>query len=78
MTGQMSKKDWEWISKPENLFITEFNLLFTSRGFWKRTPENVRPREEALKEMFNKVTYEIHRFYEKEVKNLTDIINARH
>lgn len=40
-------------AKRFNWFIFEFNLLWTSAGFWDRTPENCKPREEAI--------YAIHR-----------------
>jgi hypothetical protein len=52
MTGQMIKEDIEYMDNPENLFIFNFNLLFTSGDYWERTPENRIRREEALRKLY--------------------------
>ena len=52
MTGFWTKKDQEWWDDKENQFIYNFNQLFTSGDYWDRTPENVKPREEALKKLY--------------------------
>ena len=54
MTGFWTKKDQEWWDDKENQFIYNFNQLFTSGDYWDRTPENVKPREEALRKLYRK------------------------
>lgn len=55
MTGVvagLTKKDIEYMSDPENVFIYEFNLLWTSGEYWDRTPKNVEIRENKLRELY--------------------------
>ena len=54
MTGFWTKKDQEDWDNIENRFIFDFNLLWTSGDYWDRTPENKKPREEALKKLFRR------------------------
>lgn len=56
MSGPWTKEDQEWWSNPENRFVYNFNLVFTSPKwqelFEVRSPEIVKPREAELKKIF--------------------------
>ena len=55
MTGVvfgLTEKDKEYLKDPENVFILKFNQLWTSGDYWDRTPENIKPREDKLRELY--------------------------
>ena len=61
MTGTifgLKKEDVEYMSDPENRFIFEFNLLWTSGDYWDRTPENVKRREDKLRKLYRRTIKE--------------------
>ena len=56
MSGPWTVQDQEWWRKPENRFVYNFNLVFTSPKwqelFEVRTPETAKLRDEELKKIF--------------------------
>lgn len=57
MSGNLTKEDVEYMSKPENYFIAKFNGLFISQSelFENRTPEKQAIREQELRIIINDV-----------------------
>jgi len=67
MTGFLTQEDLEWWSDLENQFIFNFNLLWTSGAYWERTPENVKIRENKLRELYKSTKMSISDRLEKQV-----------
>lgn len=47
------EKDLENFTK-EDQFIFLFNMLWTSGDYWERNEENVKPREDALRKLYQR------------------------